>query len=123
MRMILGREPALWTGAIVAVLSALATFGTSWLSAGQAFAVAGLVTAVVTALTTRPIGPGLFTGLLTAVVAVMAEYGTALPESQVAVLSTLVLAAFTLLTRQQVSPPADAPVTGVLGNKVTTDTP
>ena len=123
MRMILGREPALWTGAVVAILAALATFNLSWLSAGQAFAVGGLVTAGITAATTRPIGPGLFTGLLTAVVAVMAEYGTRLPESQVAVLSTLVLAVFTLLTRQQVSPPQNAAVTGVLGNRVTTDTP
>lgn len=123
MRMILGREPALWTGAVVAVLSALATFNIPGLSAGQAFAVGGLVTAGITAATTRPIGPGLFTGLLTALVAVMAEYGTRLPESQVAVLSAVVLSVFTLLTRQQVSPPQDAPITGVLGNKVTTDTP
>ncbi len=106
---ILGREPALWIGGIVALFAALAAFNIPGLSAGQAYAIGGVLVAALVAATTRPVAPGAFTGLLTAAVALLAEYGTTLSEGQVASLGALVLALFTLITRQQVSPAAAPP--------------
>jgi hypothetical protein len=108
---IFGREPELWTAAIVALFASLAQFNLDWLSAGQAFAIGGLLVSIVNGLTTRPIGPGVFVGIATAGIAVLTEYGTSLSEGQVNAISAVVLTVFTLILRPQATPGTSAPRT------------
>lgn len=102
---IFGREPALILGFVGAVLAWAATLGLDWLNAGQATAAITFITAVVIALTTRPVGPALFVGAVSAGAALAAEYGLHWSDAAVASVGTIVLAGFALFgIRPQVSP-------------------
>lgn len=95
---VLGREPALIAGALGSVLIVFASsFELSFLTSGQATAIAALLTAVVMAWTTRPAAPAIFTGVVTAGAALLAEYGLNLSNEKIAAVSAMVLAVCALL--------------------------
>lgn len=105
---IFGREPALWLGLIGALVTWLVSLGLDWLNAGQATAIVTFVTAVVIALTTRPVGPPLFVGAVAAGAALFAEYNLAVSDAFVTGLGAIILAGFALFgIRPQVTPVAD----------------
>lgn len=108
---LLGREPALWLSLLGAVLAILVSMNLSFLNAGQAAAIVAAVTAVLMAVTTRPVAPALFTGVLSAGVALMAEYGLHLSDATVGGLTALVLSVFALVSRGQISPQETAVTT------------
>ncbi len=103
-----GREPSLiigFTGAVVAVLVGL---NLSWLTAGAGVAVVALLTALVTAVTTRPVAPALYVGVVVAVAAVLSEYNFHLSEDLIAGVGGVVMASFALFgVRPQVAPKAE----------------
>lgn len=101
------REPAVYVGFIGAVLTALVGLNLPGLNAGQSTAIVAVLTAIVLAVTTRPIGPAVFTGLITAGVALFTEYGVNVPESWVTAITSITLALFAFLARAQVTPAAD----------------
>jgi hypothetical protein len=116
---IFGREPALWLAAIGAVVTWAVSLGLDWLNAGQATALVTFITAVVIALTTRPIGPPLFVGAVAAGAALFAEYNLAVSDEFVTGLGAIILAGFALFgIRPQVTPAYDrqpiAPATGAV---------
>lgn len=101
------REPALWIAVISAALGLVATFGLSWLSAGQAALIVAAINAVAAAVTAwrvRPIAPSVFTGAAGAVIALAGGYGLHLSQPTIGAVNTLVIAVLALLTRGQVSP-------------------
>jgi hypothetical protein len=105
---IFGREPALWLALIGALVTWAVSLGLGWLNAGQATAIITAVTAVVIALTTRPIAPGLFVAAVSAGAALFAEYGLHWSDAAVTGLGGIVLAGFALFgIRPQVTPAAD----------------
>jgi hypothetical protein len=102
---IFGREPALWLGLIGAVVTWAVSLGLDWLNAGQATAIVAFVTAVIIALTTRPIAPALFVGAVSAGAALFGEYGLNWSDEAVTGLGAIILAGFALFgIRPQVSP-------------------
>jgi hypothetical protein len=102
---IFGREPALWIALIGAVLTTLAGLNLPGLTAGQASALTAFLTAVIMAVTTRPVAPAVFTGLVSAGVALFLEYGVTVPENLTAGLTAVTLAALALFgVRPQVAP-------------------
>jgi hypothetical protein len=110
---IFGREPGLWIAAIGALITWGVSLGLDWLNAGQATAITTFITAVIIALTTRPIGPPLFVGAVAAGAAMFAEYNLAVSDAFVTGLGMIVLSGFALLgIRPQVTPNHDpAPIT------------
>lgn len=103
-----GREPALWLGLIGALFTVGAALELPWLTAGQAAAIAGALSALLIALTTRPVAPALFTAALVAVVAMFAEYGLTVSDEAVGSLAGLILAGFAFFgVRPQVTPVTD----------------
>jgi hypothetical protein len=105
---IFGREPALWLALAGSLVTWAVSLGFDWLNAGQATAIVTFLTAVVIALTTRPVGPPLFTGAVAAGAALFAEYGLSVSEGFVTGLGAIILAAFALFgIRPQVTPVAD----------------
>lgn len=105
---ILGREPALIVGAVGSILTVFAALNVPGLSTGAAAAITALLSAVLIAVSTRPVAPALYTGVIAAAVALLAEYGFAVPDGVVASLPAAVLAAFALFgVRPQVEPKAD----------------
>lgn len=105
---IFGREPALWLALIGALVTWAVSLGLGWLNAGQATAIITAVTAVVIALTTRPVAPGLFVAAVSAGAALFAEYGLHWSDAAVTGLGGIVLAGFALFgIRPQVTPAAD----------------
>lgn len=102
---IFGREPALVIGAIGSLLTVLAALNLPGLSAGAAAAITALITAGITAWTTRPVAPALYVGVVAAGAALIAEYGYQVSDQVVAALSGAVLAGFALFgVRPQVEP-------------------
>jgi hypothetical protein len=105
MKLLLGREPALWIALVGAVLTTLAGLGLPGLNPGQASALVAFLTAVLMAVTTRPVAPAVFTGLVSAAVALFLEYGVTVPEGVTAGLTAITLAALALFgVRPQVTP-------------------
>lgn len=114
---IFGREPAAWLGLLGALISWATTMGLDWLTPVQGAVVASAATAVLMALTTRPIAPGLFTAAISALAAVFAEYGLHASDAQVTGLNAVILAAFALfVVRPQVTPEADQAPTALARN-------
>lgn len=101
---ILGREPALWLSVLGAAVTILVSMNLSFLNAGQGAAIVAAATAILMAITTRPVAPALFTGVLAAGVALMSEYGLHLSDMTVGGLTALVLSVFALVSRGQISP-------------------
>lgn len=101
----------MWIAAIGAGLTWAAGMNLDWINAGQAVAITTAVTAVLIALTTRPIGPPLFVAALSAVSAVFAEYGLHWSDAAITGLGGLILAGFALIgIRPQVTPNNDPKV-------------
>lgn len=94
---IFGREPALWLALIGAGVTWGVSLGLDWLNAGQATAIITFVTAVVVALTTRPIGPPLFVGAVAAGAALFGQYGMHWSDAAVTGLGAIILAGFALV--------------------------
>jgi hypothetical protein len=104
---IFGREPALIVGAIGSILTVFAALNLPGLSAGTAAAITAFLSAVLIAVTTRPIAPALYTGVIAAGVALLAEYGFHVSDGVVAALPAAVLAVFAIFgVRPQVTPTA-----------------
>lgn len=102
---IFGREPALIIGAIGSLITLLVSMDIPGLSTGAGAALIALVTAGITAATTRPIAPALFVAVIAPAVALFAEYGLHVSDGTVAGLTGVVLAGFALFgIRPQVSP-------------------
>ena len=105
---IFGSDPALWIAFIGAVVTWLVSFELGWLNAGQATAIITFLTAVLIALTTKPMAPALFTGAIAAGAALFGEYGLHWSDAAVTGLGAVVLAGFALLgIRGQVTPNHD----------------
>lgn len=111
---IFGREPALIISAIGSLVTLLVALNLPGLTAGAGAAITSLATAVVIAITTRPVAPALFTGVVAAGAALLAEYQFAVSDQVVAAVSSMVLVGFALFgIRPQVTPSADPrPVQG-----------
>jgi hypothetical protein len=109
---IFGREPALIITTIGALLVLLASFKVPGVPTGLADAVVAFLTAVLVAVTTRPVAPALFKGVVTAGVALVGQYGLHFSDAQVGSLTAAAMALAALLVRAQVSPSEPtAPVT------------
>lgn len=115
MKLIWGREPALFLAAAGALLTVLAALNLPWLDAGAAAAITALVSAGVMAWATRPATPALFTGIVTAGAALLVEYGLDVSDKVVAAVTALVLAVFALIARGQVSPKDEVRAYPVVG--------
>lgn len=102
---IFGREPTLIIGFLGAAITVLAAMKMPWLSAGQAAAGAAFLSAIVIALTTRPVAPAAFVAAFTAVAALFAQYGLHWSDALIGGVSGLILAGFSLAgIRPQVTP-------------------
>jgi hypothetical protein len=98
-------EPALILGIIGAIGTFLVSLNVTWLSASALAAIMALLTAIVTAVFTKPVAPALYVGVLAAASAVAAQYGLHWSDGAVAALSGVILAAFALFgIRPQVVP-------------------
>lgn len=120
-----GREPALIIAVIAAALNWAVGFGFGGLTADKVSLINVVVNALagcVAAWATKPIAPQAFTYAVTAIFGLLASYGLHFNGEQVSVTQMFVLSLLTLVTRAQVSPTADAPHTGVLGNTSTPTT-
>lgn len=115
---IFGREPAVIIGAIGTLITLLVSFKIPGFDAGIGAALTALITAVIIAFTTRPIGPSLFVAVIVPAAALFYQYGVHLSDQMIAALSAVVLAGFTLFgIRPQVTPKADpAPTTPTSGD-------
>lgn len=112
-----GREPALWIAAVGALATWAVSLELDWLNAGQATAITTAISAVLIALTTRPIAPGLYVAAVAAGAALFAEYQLAVSDAFVTGLGMVILAGFALFgIRPQVTPAADqAPISPANG--------
>lgn len=116
---IFGREPALIIAFIGAVLTWLAGMNVDFLTAGQAVAATTAITAVIIAVTTRPVAPGLYVAGVSALAALFSEYGLHWSDAAVTGLGGIILAGFALFgIRPQVTPNNDpqpiAPASGAI---------
>jgi len=114
-----GREPALIIAVVAATLNWAVGFGFGGLTADKVSLINVVVNALagcLAAWATRPIAPQAFTYAVTAIFGLISAYGLDFSSQQVSTTQMFVLALLTLITRGQVSPTADAPNTGVLGN-------
>lgn len=113
---IFGREPVVVLNALSAALGLLVSLGFTGLTAAQAGAIVGVVTAVfgaVAAAMTRPVAPQAFTTVVAAAAVLVATFGYEVSQSTIGAVNGVVLATLTLLTRPQVSPSRPgAPVAG-----------
>ncbi|MFI2184627.1 hypothetical protein [Streptomyces sioyaensis] len=109
------REPVVVLNTLSAALGLLVSLGFTDLTAEQAGAIVGIVTAIlgaVAAAMTRPVAPQAFTAVVAAGAVLVATYGYEVSQSTIGAVNTLVLAGLTLLARVQVSPSSpQAPVT------------
>lgn len=111
-----GREPALVIGAIGSLFTVLAALNIPGLDAGASAAITAFASAVIIAVTTRPVAPALFTGVVAAGAVLIAEYGYNVSDQVVAALGGAIVAAFALFgIRPQVVPAAEVAKRPVLG--------
>jgi hypothetical protein len=104
-----GREPTVIIGAIGALVTLLVSIKIPGLSAGAGAAVTAAATALIIALTTRPVAPALFTAVVAPAAALFAEYGMHVSDDVVVGITSVILAMFALFgVRPQVSPKDDA---------------
>ena len=104
---IFGREPVVVLNTLSAALGLLVSLGFTGLTAEQAGAIVGIVTAIlgaVAAAMTRPIAPQAFTTVVAAGAVLVGTYGYEVSQATVGAINTFVLAGLTLLARVQVSP-------------------
>lgn len=104
---IFGREPVVVLNTLSAALGLLVSLGFTGLTAEQAGAIVGIVTAIlgaVAAAMTRPIAPQAFTTVVAAGGVLVATFGYEVSQSTIGAINTFVLAGLTLLARVQVSP-------------------
>lgn len=104
---IFGYEPVVVLNALSAILGLVVSLGFTSLTADQAGAIVGVVTAVLGAIAaamTRPVAPQAFTTLVAAGATLVATFGYDVSAGTTAAINTAVLAVLTLLTRGQVSP-------------------
>lgn len=104
---IFGREPALFIGALVAVVMVIGNLGFAKFTGDNAAAlvvVVNAIAALATAWTTRPISLALFTGVFTSVLALGATYGINLPGEVVISINAALYPVLAFLLRDQVSP-------------------
>lgn len=105
------REPAAYIGLIGGILTAAASIGVPWLSAGQAAAIVAFLAAVAMAIRTRPVAPALFAAAFSALTAVFAEYGLHWTDAQVGGATGMILGLFAIFgIRPQVTPVGDRPI-------------
>jgi hypothetical protein len=109
---IFGREPSVIIGAIGSLVTLLVSMNIPNLSAGAGAAIVAFLTAVIIAMTTRPVAPALFTAVVAPAAALFAEYGLHVSDGVVAGITGLILAVFALFgIRPQVTPvSAPAPI-------------
>lgn len=101
---IFGREPALWISTIGIILTLLAAFNVDFVTVGVADAVVAAMTAILVAITTRPVAPALFKGVVTAGVALVAQFGLHFNDVQIGAMTAASMALVVLIVRGQVSP-------------------
>jgi len=119
-----GREPALIIAVVTATVNWAVGFGFGNLTADRVSWINVVVNAIagcIAAWATKPIAPQAFTYAVTSVFGLLTAYGLHFSGEQVSTTQMLVLTVLALITRGQVSPTVDAPNTGVLGDKVTTE--
>lgn len=110
---ILGREPALVIGAVNSFIMLAATLGWSFLSGEQAplwVATINGLSAVLLAVTIRPLSTGVFSQLIGTVVALIAGYGIDLSPDFVFALNGALMPILMFATRGQASP-IETPIT------------
>jgi hypothetical protein len=111
---VFGREPVVVLNALSALLGLVVSLGVTSLTAEQAGAIVGVATAIlgaVAAAMTRPVAPQAFTAVVASGAVLVAAFGYEVSQGTIGAVNGLVLAALTLLTRQQVAPSKpDAPV-------------
>lgn len=113
----------LYFGLAIVIANFLVGFNMKGFSGEQAalwMTAINVVGATVVALLTRPVAPTVFVYAFSALVSLLAAYGYNVPPDTVAQVNALVQGVMIFLLRNQISPNADAPFTGVLGG---TDAP
>lgn len=116
------KEPALIIAFITAALNWAVGFGFGGLTADKVSWINLVINAIagcIAAWATKPIAPQAFTYAVSSVFGLLASYGLHFTAEQTSMTSMLVVTLLALVTRGQVSPTADAPHTGVLGNTST----
>lgn len=113
---IFGREPALIISTIGSVVAFLVSVG---LDSATGAAVVAFLSAIIIAVTTRPVAPALFTAVLAPAAALAAQFGLHWNDAQVGAVAGIVLAGFALFgIRPQATPASDpmptAPASGVV---------
>jgi len=104
---IFGREPVVVLNTLSAVLGLIVSLGFTGLTATQAGAIVGIVTAILGAIAaamTRPVAPQAFTTVIAAGAVLIGTFGYSVSQSIIGAINITVLAVLTLLTRVQVSP-------------------
>lgn len=113
-RLVFGREPALWIGAVSVALTLLVSFGLP-LSDGQNAAVLAVLTAgagLFTAWAVKPVSPALFLDLAKAALVLVAAFGLDLTAGQQGAILAAATTVLALVLRQQVTPPVPADYVG-----------
>jgi len=113
---IFGREPAVYTGLLAAVLALVVSIDKFDFSAEEAAAIMGVIFAVLgvyTAWVTDQTLLGVFIGLAEAVIAWAAVYGWDLTTDQTAGVMAVITAVAGVVQRTQVSPVATPNLTGI----------
>lgn len=121
MKLILGREPALWLNSLSAVLGLVVTFNVGLTEDQAGWVVAGVsaILGAIAAALTRPIAVQAFTTLVATLASAIAAFGYDVSPTTTAAINGLVLAVLMFVTRGQVSPasptaPASQPAKSAL---------
>lgn len=106
MRLIFGREPALWLNSLAAILGLLVTFnvGLTEVQAGWLVAGTSAVLGAIAAALTRPIAVQAFTSLVATVASAVGAFGFEVAPTTTAAINGTILAVLMFITRGQVTP-------------------